>query len=115
MRRVQACDEVQAAEQGLPPQQHQARRASRGAAPGTPGVGVIAERLRLKPHSATGLVNRRADHGWIERIAATEDRRRARLRLTRKAHAALAALSATPRDEIRSVRPILAALLAALG
>src|SRR3546814_4889971 len=69
----------------------------------------------LKPHSATGLVNRLADHGWIERIAATEDRRRARLRLTRKAHDALAALSATHRDEIRRVRPILEDLLAAIG
>lgn len=115
LRRFQAFSEARAAEQGLTPQQHQALLAIRGAAPDAPSVGDVAERLMLKPHSATGLVNRLADHGWIERIAATEDRRRARLRLTGKAHDALAALAATHRDEIRRVRPMLEDLLAAIG
>src|SRR3546814_4144671 len=52
LRRFQAFSEAQAAEQGLTPQQHQALLAIRGAAPGTPSVGDIAERLMLKPHSA---------------------------------------------------------------
>src|SRR3546814_9342962 len=67
LRRFQAFSEAQAAEQGLTPQQHQALLAIRGAAPGTPRVGDIAERLKLKPHSAKGLVNSIAEHGGIER------------------------------------------------
>src|SRR3546814_15331015 len=48
LRRFQAFSEAQAAEQGLPPQQHPALLAIRGAAPATPSAGDIAERLMLK-------------------------------------------------------------------
>src|SRR3546814_15768207 len=76
LRRFQAFSEAQAAEQGLTPQQHQALLAIRGAAPGTPSVGDIAQRLMLKPHSATGLVNRLAAHGWTEQIGRASCRER---------------------------------------
>ena len=114
IRRFLAFSETWAAEMGLTPQQHQALLAIR-AAPEPPTIGAIARHLMLKPHSATGLVNRLEEQGWIERIAAAEDRRRARLRLTDKARDALAALSATHRDEIRRMRPMLQAMLAAIG
>lgn len=115
LRRFQAFSEARAADQGLTPQQHQALLAIRGMAGGAPTVGDIARRLMLKPHSATGLVNRLADQGWIERIAATDDRRRAHLKLTRKAAGALAALSTAHRDEIRRMRPALEEMLALIG
>ena len=115
LRQFHAFSEARAIEQGLTPQQHQALLAIRGTGPDLPTIGDVARRLMLKPHSATGLINRLADQGWIERIAATDDRRRARLRLTTKARDALAALSAAHRDEIRRIRPMLEAMLAAIG
>ncbi|WP_447764071.1 MarR family transcriptional regulator [Sphingopyxis panaciterrae] len=115
LRGFQAFSESCAAEQGLTPQQHQALLAIRAAASGPPTVGEVARRLMLKPHSATGLVNRLEEQGWIDRIASTDDRRRARLELTARARAALAALSAAHRDEIRRMRPMLEAMLAAIG
>ncbi|MFC0102252.1 MarR family transcriptional regulator [Sphingopyxis terrae] len=114
LRRFQAFSEARAVEQGLTPQQHQALLAIR-AASSPPTIGDIARHLLLKPHSATGLINRLEDQGWIERAAATEDRRRARLRLTAKASNALAALSAAHRDEIRRIRPALEEMLASIG
>ena len=114
LRGFLAFSEARAVEQGLTPQQHQALLAIR-AAPDAPTIGAIARHLMLKPHSTTGLINRLADQGWIERIAAAEDRRRARLRLTDKARDALAALSATHRAEIRRMRPMLETMLAAIG
>lgn len=115
LRRFQAFSEARAIEQGLTPQQHQALLAIRSATPDPPTIGDIARHLLLKPHSATGLINRLEDQGWIERIAAAEDRRRARLRLTAKASDALAALSAAHRDEIRRMRPVLEEMLASIG
>lgn len=115
LRQFHAFSEARAIEQGLTPQQHQALLAIRGAGPDLPTIGDVARRLMLKPHSATGLVGRLADQGWIERIAATDDRRRARLRLTSKARDALAALSAAHRDEIRRMRPMLETMLAVIG
>ena len=115
LRLFHAFSETSAVRQGLTPQQHQALLAIRAAGSGPPTIGDVARRLMLKPHSATGLVGRLADQGWIERIAATDDRRRARLYLTDKARAALAALSAAHRDEIRRMRPMLETMLAAIG
>jgi len=114
LRRFQAFSEARAVEQGLTPQQHQALLAIRAAASGPPTIGDIARHLLLKPHSATGLINRLEDQGWIERIAAAKDRRRAQLRLTVKATGALAALSAAHRDEIRRMRPALEEMLASI-
>ena len=53
-----AFSEARAAECGLTPQQHQALLAIRGAAPRPVSIGYVAERLILKPHSASGLVDR---------------------------------------------------------
>jgi len=115
LRGFQAFTRERVASQGLTPQQHQALLAIRAAASGPPTIGEIARELMLKPHSATGLINRLKEQGWIERIDATDDRRRACLQLTDKARAALAALSATHRAEIRRMRPMLEAMLAAIG
>ncbi len=58
IRRFMAFSETQAGGVGLTPQQHQALLAIRAAPGGMATIGFVAERLVLKPHSATGLVDR---------------------------------------------------------
>jgi DNA-binding MarR family transcriptional regulator len=116
LRAFHAFSEDKAVQQGLTPQQHQALlaiRAGEGQAAGgrCVTVGYVAERLILKPHSATGLVDRLVALGLVERHPSPQDRRQALLRLTPQARAVLARLSATHRDEIRRLRPMLTALL----
>lgn len=115
LRSFQAFSEVKATEVGLTPQQHQALLAIRAASPGEVTVGTIAERLVLKPHSATGLVDRLEALDLVTRHEASADRRRAVLRLTGKAETLLAKLSTTHREEIGRLKPLLADLMARLG
>src|SRR3546814_4461833 len=75
LRQFQAFSEARATEQGLTPQQHQALLTIRAAAPDVPSVGHVAERLMLKPHSATGLIDRLERLGLIERTPSPTDRR----------------------------------------
>ena len=115
LRRFQAFSEANATNVGLTPQQHQALLAIRAASPAEVTIGIIAERLILKPHSATGLVDRLEALELVTRHEASVDRRRAILRLTPKAETLLAALSATHCEEIRRLKPLLADLLAKFG
>lgn len=70
-------------------------------------IGRLDERLILKPHSATGLIDRLDTLGLIAREVSLEDRRRVLLRLTPKAYEIVASLSAVHREEIRRLRPLL--------
>ncbi|CCW17253.1 Transcriptional regulator, MarR family [Sphingobium indicum BiD32] len=115
IRRFQAFSEEKAMEVGLTPQQHQALLAIRGCGETEPTVGYVADRLILKPHSATGLVNRLETLELITRQAATQDRRRALLRLTPKAYGLLDALSAVHREEIRRMRSLFSDVFAQLA
>jgi DNA-binding MarR family transcriptional regulator len=115
LRRFLAFSEARAAQVGLTPQQHQALLAIRAAEPGRATVGHLAEWLMLKPHSATGLVDRLEGVGLIERRVSPEDRRQAQVVLTAKAEALLAQLSLTHREELRRLRPMLADLLSQVG
>jgi len=115
LRQFLAFSEGRAAECGLTPQQHQALLAIRGAAGAPVSVGYVADRLILKPHSATGLVDRLEALGLVTRKPSPEDRRQALLALTPKAETLLSALSATHREEIKRLRPMLTELLDALG
>jgi len=107
IRRFQAFSEAHASKVGLTPQQHQALLAIRAADADQATVGYIAERLILKAHSATGLVDRLDALDLIIREVALDDRRRTLLRLTPKAYDILASLSAVHREEIRRLRPLL--------
>ncbi len=107
IRRFQAFSEAHASNNGLSPQQHQALLAIRAADPDQATVGYIAERLILKAHSATGLVDRLDALGLIVREVSPDDRRRTLLRLTAKAYDILASLSTVHREEIRRLRPLL--------
>tara|TARA_R110000782_G_scaffold29959_6_gene74477 strand:+ start:7627 stop:8046 length:420 start_codon:yes stop_codon:yes gene_type:complete len=107
IRRFQAFSEAHASKVGLTPQQHQALLAIRAADADQATVGYIAERLILKAHSATGLVDRLDALGLIIREVSPDDRRRTLLRLTPRAYDILASLSAVHREEIRRLRPLL--------
>ncbi|MDQ2879128.1 MAG: MarR family transcriptional regulator [Pseudomonadota bacterium] len=107
LRQFQAFSEGRAAAVGLTPQQHQALLAIRGASPGPADIGYVADRLILKPHSATGLINRLEAMGLVMRRASRDDRRHALLELTPKAQVLLGRLSATHREEIVRLEPTL--------
>lgn len=112
LRQFQAFSEAMAAESGLTPQQHQALLTVRAADSGKATVGYVAERLILKPHSASGLIDRLELLGLLVRRPSPDDRRQAQLELTPAAQSVLARLSATHREEIRRLRPMLVELLA---
>lgn len=114
LRQFLAFSESKAVEYGLTPQQHQALLAIRAAEPDKATIGYVAERLILKPHSASGLVDRLEALGMIIRQTSAEDRRQAHLALTDSARTLLARLSQTHREEIRRLRPMLAELLASI-
>jgi DNA-binding MarR family transcriptional regulator len=115
LRRFLAFSEAKAAEVGLTPQQHQALLAIKAAPLDKATIGYVAECLILKPHSASGLIDRLESLALIERRRSPEDRRQAQVFLTENADKLLARLSATHREEIRRLRPMLTALLASIG
>lgn len=115
LRGFLAFSEARAMEVGLSPQQHQALLAIRGAPAGQATIGYVAERLILKPHSASELVSRLEALDLIARRPSEEDRRRTLLALTDRAEVILAALSATHREEIRRLKPLLTDLLGRFG
>ncbi|KMS56456.1 MarR family transcriptional regulator [Novosphingobium barchaimii LL02] len=112
LRQFQTFSEQKAEECGLTPQQHQALLVIRAAPAGTATIGYVAERLIVKPHSATGLVNRLVALDFVKRGRSDGDKRQAVLNLTEGGHQTLAALSATHQEEIRRLGPLLIGLLA---
>jgi DNA-binding MarR family transcriptional regulator len=112
LRQFLVFSERGAASCGLTPQQHQALLAIRGATHANVSVGYVAERLALKPHSATGLVDRLETLGLVTRRPSPDDGRQALLGLTQKAQTLLRQLSKTHREEIVRLRPMLTELLA---
>ena len=111
LRQFQAFSEERAADFGLTPQQHQVLLTIRGASPRPVSIGYVAERLFVKPHSASGLIVRLETLGLIARRPSPQDGRQALLELTPKAREILERLSAVHRDEIVRMRPMLKQLL----
>ena len=107
LRRFQMFSETKAGEAGLTPQQHQALLAIRAADPDAATVGYVAQRLIVKPHTASELIDRLEAIGLVRREPAPSDRRRALLRLTSQATGILSALSSAHREEIRRLQPLL--------
>jgi DNA-binding MarR family transcriptional regulator len=98
---------------GITPQQHQALLAIKGLAlTGEAGVGALAERLRIRHHSAVELVNRLCDAKLVHRESDPRDRRRVSVALTAKAGRILEGLSATHLEELQRLRPALQSILA---
>lgn len=101
---------------GLAPRQHQALLAIKGSRGGSHmTVGDLAHRLGIRDHSAVGLVNRLVDGGYLVRRTDMDDKRRALLFLTPRGEKVLAGLSATHREELRRIAPLLKPLLSQLG
>ena len=99
---------------GLTPQQHQILLALRAADGLELTIGQLAETMFLKPHSVSGMADRLAAQGLVERVRSEEDRRSIRLRLTGKAQEVLASLGQAHKDELRRIRPLLISLLSQL-
>jgi DNA-binding MarR family transcriptional regulator len=115
LRRFLAFSETAAREVGLGPRQYQALLAIRAFPGGQPAVGELATELAVRHHSAVGLVDRLAALGLIERVPDRSDRRRVCLRLTRRGARRLEELAAVHREQLRQLRPQLAALLRVLA
>ena len=96
---------------GLTPQQHQILLALRASESGKLTIGELAATMLLKPHSISGMADRLAALGLVERVPAERDRRRVHVRLTDKAEAVLASLGRVHKAELRRIRPLLTALL----
>src|SRR3546814_13092404 len=96
-------------------QQNHALLANRGAEDAKATVGDMAQRLILKPHSASERVHRLEKLSLIESRAATNDRRKSFIVLTDRANALLGQLSLTHREEIERMKPLLSDLLDRFG
>ena len=113
LRRFLAFSETAGREAGLEPQQHQLLLAVQGLPEGAvPTIGVLAERMQIRQHSAGELVDRASQAGLVERRAGAEDRRVVIVVLTAKGQEILQSLSVAHRAELRALGP---GLVEALG
>jgi DNA-binding MarR family transcriptional regulator len=97
---------------GLAPRQHQALLAIKGFSVGCAvTIADLAERLRIRHHSAVELVDRLSEAGLVLRKPDTRDQRRVLLSLTDLADNCLAELSAVHLDELSRLEPILERIL----
>jgi len=112
IRRFLNFSEQAARAAGIEPQQHQALLAIKGRPAGFPTtVGVLAERLQVRHHSAAELSRRLEARGWIRRSRSGPDRREVQLHLTSRAEKLLGKLSLAHQDELRGIEPRLARAL----
>ena len=113
LRRFLAFSAAHARDVGIEPQQHQLLLALSGLAPAvTPTIGVLAEQLGVRHHSAVELVDRMEARGLVARVRGADDRRRVLVRFAPRGRALLRRLTLAHRAELRSIGP---ALVQALG
>ncbi len=94
LRAFLAFSESEASGAGITAQQHQAMLAIRAARGGTMLVGELAQRLWVKPHSASEHIDRLTRIGLVQRDGPPgEDRRQVPVRLTAKGEHLLDTLS----------------------
>jgi len=106
IRQFLATSEAIARTHGLTPQQHQLMLAIAGRPAETePNIGYLADRLKIKHHSAVGLVDRLAEQGLVARQPSQTDRRRVLVGLTEAGSWLLKELSAIHRAELRVLEP----------
>lgn len=115
LRKFLAFSETAAARVGLSSRQHQALLTIKGlAGSGGIGVGMLAERLLIRQHSAVELVDRLERAGLAQRGPDPDDGRRVLVSLTPTGERRLRALSGVHLDELRSLAPSLVSVLTAL-
>lgn len=97
---------------GVPPQQHQAMLVIRGSAMrDSLTVGELAEQLKIKRHSAVGLVNRMETDGLVHKSQDPRNHRQVLVRLTGRGKRALENLSPVHKAELARIGPVLRELL----
>ncbi len=93
---------------GITPRQHQALLQLKGLPADTPAtIGALAERLRIRHHSAAELADRLTESGLVLRRHDPADQRRVLLDLTELAERHLADLSAVHLDELHKMTGVL--------
>jgi len=101
MRRFSRFSELQARQEGITPQQHLLLLMVRGhASYPRVTIGDIAERLQVKHHSASLLVERTLQRGLITRVTDDQDRRRALVALTLQGQEVLDRITRANRREL---------------
>lgn len=105
IRRFLNFSQKAAREAGIEPHQHQALLAIKGRPEFDTTVGVLAERMQIRHHSAVELSRRLEVRGWIRRSRNCRDRREVQLRLTPRADRLLVTLSLAHRNELRTAEP----------
>ncbi len=112
IRRFLRFSEEAARKARIEPRQHQLLLAIKGLPPAEqPRIGVLAERLQIRHHSAVELANRLAKAGYVRRRRDQQDRREVSLGLTAKGEKLLRQLSLDHRSELRTAGPALMAAL----
>jgi len=115
IRRFLHFSEEAARKEQIEPQQHQMLLAIRAVTdPDGPTIGLLAEHLLIRHHSAVGLIDRLEERGLVARARAVADRRQVRVHLTPEGEEKLKHLSAIHRAELRSTGPVLVRTLQAL-
>jgi DNA-binding MarR family transcriptional regulator len=115
IRRFLTFSERAARAAGIEPQQHQLLLAIKGLpSDQRPTVGVLAERLQVRHHTAVGLADRLAASGLAARRASASDGREILLHITARGERLLHRLSLAHRAELETAGPALAEALGAL-
>jgi DNA-binding MarR family transcriptional regulator len=106
IRKFLAFSERAARTAGIEPQQHQLLLAVRGLPEGLrPTIGIIAERLCVKHHTAVALVDKLESSGLIQRERSLEDRREVLLGLTADGEVLLRTLSSLHHAQLQTAGP----------
>lgn len=114
LRRFLHFSEEAVAKEMLKPQQHQVLLVIRGREPGTTTIGVLAERLCVKHHTAVELVQRLEAAGLVTKQVSPTDRRAMVLALTPEGSARLERLTRSHRNELKQRGPELLEFLSHL-
>jgi DNA-binding MarR family transcriptional regulator len=115
IRRFLYFSEQAARKADVEPRQHQFLLALKGLPDNMrPTIGVLADRLQIRPHSAVELVDRLSNAGLVKRRHDSDDGREVSLELTSRGEAILHELSLHHRTELQSAGPALMAALRAV-
>ncbi len=100
---------------GLEPQQYLLLLAIRGLPEAQqPTIQTLAERLRVRHHSAVELIDRLEKHGFVRRVRALKDRRQVLVHLTARGERVLARLAQQRLRELCATGPALVRVLHAV-
>src|ERR1700722_12185294 len=115
IRRFLNFSESAARQAGLEAQQHQALLAIAGLPPHTvPTIGMLAERLQIRHHSAVELVNRLSKKRLIRRARTSSDRRTVIVQLTARGENILRQVTLPQLEELQTAGRKLLRTLAAV-